>query len=160
VYHARKLAKEYPEQYRYDYIQAAETLRVPYWDWASESFVPQATVPNTMQINIPSGEILQQVDVENPLATFKFPAAGLNGTFGNFDSQNRTQIYRCPPPQSYPDSANKNLASRPYKQWIVSLRFNGFPTSDRRSLTTPSTTLSLAQMASPSLLRLVPLVPV
>ncbi|EQL02760.1 tyrosinase [Ophiocordyceps sinensis CO18] len=37
--------------------------------------------------------------------------------FGTWDSQRRPQIYHCPAPYSYPNSANSNLRSRPYKQW-------------------------------------------
>jgi tyrosinase len=113
------LAQQYPQRYRNEYIQAAETLRAPFWDWASESYVPQATVPTTMSVKVPNGQVLSEVNIPNPLQTFVFPKAALNGTYGEFDSENRTQIYRCPAPQSYPASANQNLASRPYKQWMV-----------------------------------------
>ena len=102
------------------YTQAAQTLRAPYWDWAASPTVPAATVPQSLEVNIPNGNSLQQVEVDNPLATYKFPQSALAGDFGTFDSQNRAQIYRCPAPQSYPDSANQLLSQRNLKQWVVS----------------------------------------
>lgn len=118
--HAKKIAETYPQRYRYQYTKAAETLRAPYWDWAAGNGVPQATVPETTTINKPDGEALKETEVANPLYTFKFPKEALDGKFGDFDSEHRVQMYNCPAPNSYPDSANKNLAGRPYKQWVVS----------------------------------------
>lgn len=120
VGHAKRIAQEYPQRYRYQYVKAAETLRAPYWDWAAETGVPQATVPETVTINMPDGEVLKQKNIANPLYTFKFPKKALNGAFGPFDSQRRTRTYRCPAPNSYPTTANANLDGRPYKKWIVS----------------------------------------
>lgn len=101
-------------------MQAAETLRSPYWDWALDIVVPQATVPETVLIRVPKGEVLQEVNVSNPLATFKYPQQAIDGGYGDFDSLNRTQIYRCPSPENYPGTANQNIAGRPYRSWVVS----------------------------------------
>lgn len=118
---AKRLALEYPTGYRDQYISAADELRSPFWDWGVETEVPPATVPKTLRVKIPKGELLEEVEIDNPLATFRFPKeASLAGEYGPFDSNNRTQTYRCPSPESYPDSANRKLASRPYKSWIVS----------------------------------------
>lgn len=120
VDHAREIATMYPQTYRQEYMQAAEQLRAPYWDWAADPTIPSATVPATLQVNFPNGQALQQRHVDNPLGTFIIPQAVLNGQYGTFDSLERPRVLRCQPPQSYPASANNQLASRQYKQWVVS----------------------------------------
>ncbi|KAM4063063.1 tyrosinase [Hirsutella rhossiliensis] len=117
VKHARRIASTYPQRYRAQYQRAADQLRVPFWDWASDQSVPQATVPGRVRVNTPSGQALRSTEIENPLATYRFPRNVLNGQFGEWDSQRRPQIYHCVAPYSYPTSANSNLRSRPYKQW-------------------------------------------
>ncbi|PHH80405.1 hypothetical protein CDD82_1771 [Ophiocordyceps australis] len=117
VAHARQLAAQYPPNVRAQYQQAADTLRAPYWDWASDQSVPPATVAPRTRVNIPNGSGTQLVEVNNPFATYTFPQRALNGEYGQFDPQPRNQIYRCLSPNSYPGSANQNLQGRPYKQW-------------------------------------------
>ncbi|RDA86687.1 hypothetical protein CP532_5050 [Ophiocordyceps camponoti-leonardi (nom. inval.)] len=112
IKHAKRLAATYPQQVRAQYQQAADNLRIPYWDWAAQQEVPGATVPSRVRVNSPTGS--KQID--NPLSTFKYPRSALTGQFGAWD--NRPQIFHCPSPYKYPDSANSNLQSRPYKQWI------------------------------------------
>ncbi|KAH7151842.1 tyrosinase [Dactylonectria estremocensis] len=114
---AKRLAETYPQRYRSQYVAAAETLRAPFWDWAS-SDIPDALVPSKMAVNVPSDSGIRQVQIDNPLATYKFPAAALNGTYGSFDSENRSRIYRCPSPDSFPASANELLADRTYRSWV------------------------------------------
>jgi tyrosinase len=116
---AKRLAQEYPQRYRSQYVAAANNLRSPFWDWGSDQ-IPEATVPTKMKVNVPSGSGIKEVEVDNPLYTFKFPAGALNGTYGDFDSDKRARIYRCPSPDSYPASANDLLSQRPYKSWVVS----------------------------------------
>lgn len=119
VAYAKRLAREYPQKYRSQYIRAAEELRSPFWDWGLGNEVPSATVPETLRVNVTNGELLEEVEIDNPLASFRFPEDALEGRYGSFDSDNRTQTYRCPSPDSYPDSANQKISSRPYKRWIV-----------------------------------------
>ncbi len=52
VRHARLLAIDYPKPHRSRYIQAAEELRSPFWDWGSDGRVPPATVSDTVRINV------------------------------------------------------------------------------------------------------------
>lgn len=115
-----RIALEYPQRYRYQYVQAAETLRSPYWDWAVNSDVPSATVPSKVRVNVPDGQHLKETEIDNPLLTFQFPEEAFQGEYGDFDSENRTKIYRCQSPQRYPESANAATAARPYKQYVVS----------------------------------------
>lgn len=121
VTHAKQIAATYPQQHRQQYMQAAEQLRAPFWDWAANTAVPSATVPTTLQVNFPNGQNLQKRAISNPLYTYKIPQEVLNGQYGPFDPAGRTQVLRCPSPQSYPGTANSALAGRPYKQWVVSI---------------------------------------
>ncbi|PHH87764.1 hypothetical protein CDD83_8442 [Cordyceps sp. RAO-2017] len=118
VERARQIAMSYPERFRFQYVQAAESLRSPYWDWAADSRVPPSTVPPTVWVNYPNGNDVQQIEVENPLATYRFPRAVLDGKYGPFDSQRRPQVLRCRAPNVYPQSANALLSRRPLRQWV------------------------------------------
>ncbi|PFH63361.1 hypothetical protein XA68_12325 [Ophiocordyceps unilateralis] len=111
---ARQIASSYPQQVRAQWLQAAETLRSPYWDWASDSRVPASTIPSTVRV---TGNELQEIVIDNPLAPYRFPQVVLNGKYGPFDPQMRAETFRCPAPNSYPQSANGLLASRPFRQW-------------------------------------------
>ncbi|KAI9151806.1 Tyrosinase [Paramyrothecium foliicola] len=117
VDNAKRIARGYPSRYRNDYVQAADRLRAPYWDWALDSDVPDITTLSRIRINVPNGDRLRQIEVDNPLYTFRFPRAALDGDYGNFDSSRRERTYRCPSPRSYPDTANQNMEGRPYKEW-------------------------------------------
>lgn len=116
---AKKLAAAYPGQFRDIYTKAAEDLRAPYWDWALEPQVLQATVSNTIQINVATATGIQKAGIANPLYTYNFPQPARQGRYGAFDQKN-DRTYRCTSPKSYPSSANQNLASRNYKGALVS----------------------------------------
>lgn len=109
-------------------------------------------MPRTLRVKVPKGQALEEKDIPNPLATYRFPQEVLDGKYGACDRENRTQIYRCPSPQSYPGSANKLLAGRPYKRWMVGTLPR--PGKETR-LTTPSTTPSRIPRALQTLLQLV-----
>ncbi|OAQ82229.1 tyrosinase [Purpureocillium lilacinum] len=137
VKHAQRLAAEYPARWRDSYLNAAANLRIPYWDWAADLAVPQATVPRTVKVKVPNGDGLRENEMENPLATYRYPSAALEGRFGIFDEvRGRTQIIRCPAPGRYPESANNALRSRAYPEWVYDAfttqnTFNGFATGER-----------------------------
>ncbi|KAJ4158670.1 uncharacterized protein LMH87_009186 [Akanthomyces muscarius] len=117
--HAKRIAMTYPEEHRARYIEAADTLRSPYWDWAADVAVPEATVPQALNINVAVNGKLEAKDVENPLHTFKFPQAALEGEFGEFGEFNheqKKQMYRCNgPDESYPGTPNEKLKTQNYK---------------------------------------------
>lgn len=118
---AKNIANGYPAQYRAKYQAAAASLRAPYWDWAADSTVPACTVPNTLNINVPSGSGIKTVAYTNPLRTYYFPRMALTGSYGEFSGGGQDHTIRCPSPQeNYPNTANANLQARPYKGWIVS----------------------------------------
>ncbi|EQL01140.1 tyrosinase 2 [Ophiocordyceps sinensis CO18] len=116
VERAKQVASMYPQNLRAQYVQAAESLRQPYWDWASDPRVPPATASPLVSVVHPSGG--QRVDIENPLFTYKIPAAVLNGKYGRFDAQMRQQTVRCPAPSSFPASADALMTQRPYRRWV------------------------------------------
>lgn len=119
--HATGIAEAYPESVRDQYVAAAKSLRAPYWDWAADNAVPPASVPDTLTINVASGDDVQSSTVSNPLQTYNLPRAALNGRYGTFDRYGRPQTIRCPGPyDSYPYSANNNLRNRNLKGNLVS----------------------------------------
>jgi tyrosinase len=120
VEHAQRLAKRYPAKYRQQYIDAANSLRSPYWDWAA-SDIPNAVVPRMVRVKIPNYGSLKTITIENPLYTYTFPKAALDGKYGDWDDEGRARMYRCSAPDRFPSSANTLLDGRPYKQWVVSI---------------------------------------
>lgn len=71
---AQSIALTYPLSQQNDYIAAAATLRVPYWDWAITPALPKVVTTTTISINTPDGF----QEIENPLYnyTFQSDAAG------------------------------------------------------------------------------------
>lgn len=118
---AQEIATKYQGSYKANYTAAAASLRSPFWDWGYESAVPQATVPGTVKINVPSGTGVKQMTVTNPLSGYKYPQAAINGKYGGFDGSPGTR--RCPG-GGYPNSANNNLAQTDYGGWLVSYSTN------------------------------------
>ncbi|KIW91999.1 uncharacterized protein Z519_06981 [Cladophialophora bantiana CBS 173.52] len=72
--HAQDIANLYPVDQRDEYLNAALTLRVPYWDWAVYPALPDVVAEPQISINTPNGP----QTVENPLYAyfFQFDAAG------------------------------------------------------------------------------------
>lgn len=65
---AQDIATTYPEAQQAEYKAAATSLRVPYWDWALNSTIPDFINDPTISINTPLG--IQTV--ENPLYNYTF----------------------------------------------------------------------------------------
>lgn len=119
VAHAKTIAMTYPEEHRPVYIEAADTLRAPFWDWATDEAVPQSTVPETISITVPENGQLASKYVENPLYTFHFPKSVQDGAFGVFE---RNRIYRCDQPNmTYPDSANRSIKHRQHTKHLYDI---------------------------------------
>ncbi|TQV97437.1 tyrosinase 2 [Cordyceps javanica] len=116
---AKRISMTYPEEHRPRYIEAADTLRAPFWDWAGDEAVPESTVPQTVSITVPENGQLVGKYVENPLHTFKFSQAVLDGQFGSFDDERNTEMYRCRKQnESYPETANSFIKDRNYKSMV------------------------------------------
>ncbi|KAF5008467.1 hypothetical protein FDECE_5256 [Fusarium decemcellulare] len=130
VEHAKRLANLYPTKYRQQYVDAANSLRSPYWDWAVDD-IPSAIVPQMVSVKVPNGSGLKTISMKNPLYTYTFPKDAVAGKYGSWDDENRARTFRCPSPDSFPSSANRLLNQRPYKQWTYdvlthSTNFNQF----------------------------------
>ncbi|KAF2152857.1 Di-copper centre-containing protein [Myriangium duriaei CBS 260.36] len=68
------IAQQYPAAVRNNYIAAANTLRVPYWDWSMTAEIPAIVNTPTVQVNTPTG----QKTIANPLYTYKFGPSTLS----------------------------------------------------------------------------------
>ncbi|KAK2758458.1 hypothetical protein FQN53_008206 [Emmonsiellopsis sp. PD_33] len=66
--HAQRIANEYPPALRGMYQRAAETLRIPYWDWASDPELPRSVI--TPELNINTSDGIRTVP--NPLYNYTF----------------------------------------------------------------------------------------
>ena len=64
----QKIASQYPKSLRQTYQTAANQLRWPYWDWASNSQIPDVTTTPTIRITTPTGVKY----VNNPFYSYKF----------------------------------------------------------------------------------------
>lgn len=66
--YAQDIANSYPDDQKQSYIDAATTLRVPYWDWATNPTMPDSLTYQDILINTPTG----QQSMTNPLYSYKF----------------------------------------------------------------------------------------
>ncbi|CAG8727969.1 20758_t:CDS:2, partial [Racocetra persica] len=69
---AKKIALQYPENEREKYVEAANQLRHPYWDWADEKAIkgiPDVFIVAELEINTPEG----MKKVKNPLKSYTLP---------------------------------------------------------------------------------------
>ncbi|TID07324.1 Tyrosinase [Colletotrichum higginsianum] len=109
VRQAKRIAISYPEPHKRKYLEAAESLRIAYWDWAENHQVPPVTAMPTVIVNKPVAGLVQPASVRNPLYRFKYPQSALDGYFGRFDGTNSTR--RCANDgETYPETANEKLA--------------------------------------------------
>ncbi|PGH18171.1 hypothetical protein AJ80_04558 [Polytolypa hystricis UAMH7299] len=65
---AQKIAATYPENRKKGYVDAAKTLRIPYWDWASNAELPKSVVTREINVNTPTGT----KTIRNPLYSYTF----------------------------------------------------------------------------------------
>ncbi|EAS28837.3 tyrosinase [Coccidioides immitis RS] len=71
--HAQVIARGYRDSLRSTYVEAARTLRIPYWDWASNPELPRCVVTPQIRITTPNGE----ATIKNPLYSYTInPSAG------------------------------------------------------------------------------------
>ncbi|KAL3420867.1 hypothetical protein PVAG01_07312 [Phlyctema vagabunda] len=76
--YAQTIAKNYTPSLRTSFQQAADALRIPYWDWATNSSVPDCVNANTVPI-IKSDGTTQFV--ANPLQQYRFQTFPLDPTY-------------------------------------------------------------------------------
>jgi tyrosinase len=90
--HAKLIASTYPSDKRSTYVAAAQTLRIPYWDWAVSPSLPSAATATQVTINSPTGS----KTIRNPLYSYKFQKypftySGFTGSIASY-----SQSLRCP----------------------------------------------------------------
>ncbi|TDZ36414.1 Polyphenol oxidase 1 [Colletotrichum spinosum] len=120
VGHARDIAAAYPGDDERIYVDMAEILRLPYWDWAMDSNVPPVTALPTVFVHKPVNGTVQRTSVRNPLYRYTYPESAQEGEFGNFDGKDHTK--RCVDAgQSYPESANSVLAGFNLKEKVYNV---------------------------------------
>jgi len=127
VNNARKIANKYPPFGRKSWITAAETLRMPYWDWASNARMPDFLNTPSLTITTPSGV----QSVTNPLAAYKFQSPKNQDLFPSQQSiaadwylSNPSQTLRNPDVlggASNFERANDELANNGFKAQTVSI---------------------------------------
>jgi tyrosinase len=71
---AQNVAKQYTGSNAAIYQAAADKLRMPYWDWASDPNMPDSVSLASTQINTPNG----LTTVRNPLFSYRFKRYPLN----------------------------------------------------------------------------------
>ncbi|KAI1379815.1 common central domain of tyrosinase-domain-containing protein [Hypoxylon crocopeplum] len=72
---AVKLAYEYDEDVRVAYQDAANVLRIPYWDWAAKPWLPDIVAMPFRIVQTPRGP----VNMSNPLYRYTFPDGTIEG---------------------------------------------------------------------------------
>jgi len=87
--HAQIIARTYPFSQQDDYIAAAATLRVPYWDWAAIPTLPDVVTTRTIAINTPGG--FQELD--NPLYNYTFQANAVGNGFPSGEPVSACAVY-------------------------------------------------------------------
>lgn len=90
VSHAARIAAEYPLDLQPQYVAAAQTLRQPYWDWASDPTLPPAVYAVNVTVRAPCGIL----EIPNPLRGYQFKRPAVESSFGGFLAT-RTQTIRC-----------------------------------------------------------------
>ncbi|EED13327.1 tyrosinase [Talaromyces stipitatus ATCC 10500] len=115
---AQSIANAYPEDQRQTYIDAADTLRIPYWDWAVNPNMPESLVYQSIVINTPNG----QRTMDNPLYSYKFHPLPLGSDIPNDDPLAKySETVRSPDPntgQSRMDKVNSGMSSN--SAWLTS----------------------------------------
>ncbi|CAK7275091.1 hypothetical protein SEPCBS119000_006504 [Sporothrix epigloea] len=93
--HVRKAAKQYPYETVATYTAAAQTFRIPFWDWAQDATLPDAVISPTISYNSPSGP----ATMRNPLFTYQFPnfpfkssQGGFGGSLAQFNQTKRCTL--------------------------------------------------------------------
>ena len=90
--YAQKVARQYPVETVDTYTAAADTFRIPYWDWAVDAHLPPAVTGATVSYNGPAGA----ATMRNPLYSYQFPNypfTGGGGFGGGLTKYNETK--RC-----------------------------------------------------------------
>ena len=75
----QEIIPQYPQDQQAGLLNAANTWRLPYWDWAVTNALPDIATTSTYTVNTFDG---QTVDIPNPLYQFTMPGGKNMGTGG------------------------------------------------------------------------------
>ncbi|RDI89614.1 hypothetical protein Vi05172_g503 [Venturia inaequalis] len=92
---AIQIANQYPQDTAEQYRDAATTLRIPYWDWASSAAMPDATTQLNITVKTPNGT----QTIVNPLAAYRFRPVPSTNEFppaGDFPFSQAPNTVRTP----------------------------------------------------------------
>jgi hypothetical protein len=88
---AQEIALRYAQNETKRYQDAADALRLPFWDWAATPDMPNVVSDPTVTVRtFPNATVAQ---VTNPLLDYNYPSTIASGQFGPFDSSGNTR--RC-----------------------------------------------------------------
>ncbi|KAL8794331.1 MAG: hypothetical protein Q9195_003158 [Heterodermia aff. obscurata] len=104
---AQQIASTYPESSKATYQSAASTLRIPYWDWALDTNMPDVTNQPMININTPNGSQF----IANPLYNYTFHPLPSPPDFPNVKQGKYPNTVRYPDDEgrSQPSLANAAL---------------------------------------------------
>lgn len=111
IRHAQAIANQYTGSQKATYVNAAQSLRIPFWDWAISPKIPGVLSQSQITVNTPTGK----KTIPNPLQSYKFQKWPFNYPyFGGSIAQYPTTM-RCPSTTnsgavSQPAAVNANLA--------------------------------------------------
>ncbi|KAG9233879.1 hypothetical protein BJ875DRAFT_425088 [Amylocarpus encephaloides] len=134
--YAQNTAKKYSPSDRPTYQAAANRLRMPYWDWASDSDIPAVVSQDKVQIVTPTGS----QTISNPLLQYQFPRPLDQNQFPPSILSGYTHTVRAPtstdknavsnPEGINPQLASANLMQRTWSSLVKSKLYNSFSTSN------------------------------
>ncbi|POS84167.1 hypothetical protein EPUL_005395 [Erysiphe pulchra] len=121
------------------YLEAANDLRIPYWDWAASPKLPDIATKPKVEIDTWNGKEI----IENPLFQYKFhgqldpklfPPDAPDGWFSNFSSTIRGVNTKNRNEVSHHDTVNEslqraNIMSNTWRVFVKSKNFNTFSTT-------------------------------
>lgn len=94
------VASQYTGSNRAAYQAAAQSWRLPYWDWASNYNLPAAATQQQVTINGPNG----RMTVNNPLYQYKWQTFPLNSASNYFPHINDPDTWQWPQTTRQPDN--------------------------------------------------------
>lgn len=90
VSHAVRIADQYHSSQAPAYKAAAQTLRLPYWDWGLQAKLPTAATLVNITVNAPEGSRT----LRNPLYSYRFQRLSVLSQFGG-DLSKTPETVRC-----------------------------------------------------------------
>jgi hypothetical protein len=113
---AQEIASRYPPNEVSRYQAAAEVLRIPYWDWATDPNMPSVIAGSSVQIRTWPNATQEQVI--NPLFDYDYPLAVEQGQYGSYDGGDRTR--RCSAFQANGALSGSGLTSQVVRGHLLS----------------------------------------